>query len=132
MCSAYLATIVVLTLLAAGLAAWLAWRGPPPRRHDGFLDFSRVPHLVFYRGVDSAASRRFEPEWERLKRSVTAAGLNASLDARDVLQPATRAVPSLELVSAGAAAATAYTGPLTHDAVLAWLRERSPCVTGWP
>ena len=120
------AITVLLTVLAAAAAAWLALRGPPPRRRDGFLDFGAAPRLVFYRGDDSAASRRFEAEWEAIKRAVGAADLNVSTDAVDVHAPATRAVPSLELARPHRAV-EAYDGPLTRGAVVAWLRAEVPC-----
>lgn len=119
--------VIILVLLTAAAIIAAVWHTSRRRATCGFLDFREVPRLTLFRSHGVVESQRFEAEWETLKQACNLAHFNISLDEVDVDQTGSfEKPPSLRFRRHGSPEET-YRGPLTSDALLAYVRSKLKC-----
>lgn len=130
--NAALIAAVLVAFAALAAALWFALSTAPgvhAARHScsRFLDFGNTARLTFFHSLDSPESQRFEFEWETLKQATTGANMNVafSLINVDLMSAfAGKPTPSVEFKGSRAAAEEHYAGPLTSEALLAFLVQK--------
>lgn len=120
----------LLAFIAIAVVLWFVLHAEKPRACVArFLDMGNTPHLTFYHSLDSPESQRFEFEWETLKQATTLANYNVqfSLINVDVVREFTgKTTPSVEFTTRKDAKPERYTGALTSEALLAFLKQKLP------